>query len=116
MKNPNPIHIIKILPGVTFEFRFILHHATLPSGIEISAENKQELFRMLLCYFGVGAKQMSDTAFCCPFPMVRSLETLHRRPEERILQPNSLKFGLTRSCFVRFVNSANASPIPLGEN
>lgn len=56
MKNPNPIHIIKILPGVTFEFRFILHHATLPSGIEISAENKQELFRMLLCYFGVGAK------------------------------------------------------------
>jgi len=41
---------------VTFEFRFILHPATLPSGIEISAENKQELFRMLLCYFGVGAK------------------------------------------------------------
>lgn len=56
MKNPNPIHIIKILPGVTFEFRFILYPATLPSGIKISAENKQELFRMLLCYFGVGAK------------------------------------------------------------
>ena len=49
MKNPNPIHIIKILPGVAFEFRFILHPATLPSGIEISAENKQELFQMLLC-------------------------------------------------------------------
>ena len=59
---------------------------------------------------------MSDTAFCCPFPLMQSLETLHRRPEERIRQTNSLKFELTRSCFVRFADSANASPIPLGGN
>ncbi len=94
MKNPNPIHIIKILPGVTFEFRFILHHATLPSGIEISAENKQELFRMLLCYFGVGAKTNVGYGILLPVsdgavsqniaPPAERANTANEQPQVRI--------------------------------
>lgn len=49
-KNPVPIRIIKILPDVRFEFRFMLN-----DGL-INCEEKLELFSMLIQTFGIGAK------------------------------------------------------------
>ena len=54
-KNPVPIKIIKVLPDVVFEFRFIITNKTI-DGISISAENILKLFEELLCLFGSGAK------------------------------------------------------------
>lgn len=50
IKNPVPIFMIKILPDVRFEFRFVLDDGTL------SAKEKEALFCNLLTLFGVGAK------------------------------------------------------------
>ncbi len=50
VKNPVPIRLIKILPDVRFEFRFILKDGIL------SADEKLELFKNLIEIFGVGAK------------------------------------------------------------
>jgi len=47
---PIPIHILKLLPGVTMEFRF-----SLSSGL-LSKEEKLDLFKALLSLFGIGAK------------------------------------------------------------
>jgi CRISPR-associated protein Cmr6 len=52
MKNPIPIHIMKILPDVRFEFRFIVSDF----NAEINAAKKIEIFKTLLSFFGVGAK------------------------------------------------------------
>jgi len=54
-KNPVPIKIIKVLPDVVFEFRFIITNKTI-DGISILAENILKLFEELLCLFGSGAK------------------------------------------------------------
>ena len=52
VKDPIPIHIIKILPEVQFEFRFVLKD----SKDIISAGAKLMLFQKLLEIFGIGAK------------------------------------------------------------
>ncbi len=54
-KNPIPIKIIKVLPDVGFEFRFIITDKTI-DGIHFSAEDILKLFKELLCLFGSGAK------------------------------------------------------------
>lgn len=51
-KNPVPISIMKVLPDVRFEFRFVLDNG---SGI-IGKSAKLKLFCILLQLFGVGAK------------------------------------------------------------
>lgn len=50
-ENPIPIKLLKILPDVRFSFRFRLADSTL-----MSKEEKESLFRQLLCLFGIGAK------------------------------------------------------------
>ncbi|MBQ8000278.1 MAG: type III-B CRISPR module RAMP protein Cmr6 [Ruminococcus sp.] len=50
VKSPVPIAIIKVLPQVQFEFRFILNDGIL------SAQDKKTLLKELLVMFGVGAK------------------------------------------------------------
>lgn len=50
-KNPIPILLLKILPGVHFEFRFVLKD----DGILTAAE-KTEVFKTMLILFGAGAK------------------------------------------------------------
>ncbi len=52
-KEPIPIKMIKVRPGVEFEFNFILH-----DGI-ISADEKEYLFFRLLLEGGIGAKTAS---------------------------------------------------------
>lgn len=50
IKAPTPIHMIKILPGVKLEFRFLLKDSSM------TADNKLVLFKTLLMLFGIGAK------------------------------------------------------------
>ena len=50
LKEPIPLKIIRIVPDVVFEFRFILHDGLL------SADQKSDLFKSLLICFGAGAK------------------------------------------------------------
>ena len=57
LKNPVPLKFLKILPGVTFRFDFILHGFENKEGQEVlSAAQKCELFKKILFDFGVGAK------------------------------------------------------------
>ena len=55
LKNPVPVRFLKILPGVRFQFNFILHDSNL-AGMAISVADKEQLYRGILQQFGVGAK------------------------------------------------------------
>ena len=55
VENPVPIRILKVAPGVTFAFRFRLSDITI-EGQTITAEEKEDLFGLLLSEFGVGAR------------------------------------------------------------
>jgi len=55
MKNPIPIHIMKVLPDVRFEFRFLVSDF-IQDGFTFTKEQKKELFKTILALFGVGAK------------------------------------------------------------
>lgn len=55
MKNPIPIHIMKVLPDVRFEFRFLVSDFT-EDGFTFTGKQKLELFKTLLELFGTGAK------------------------------------------------------------
>ena len=54
-KNPIPIHIIKILPDVRFEFRFVVSDF-VKNDFTFTQKQKLELFKTLLELFGIGAK------------------------------------------------------------
>ena len=56
LKNPIPLSFLKILPGVTFEFRFKLNNNQNIDERLLSVESKLELFKKLILLFGVGAK------------------------------------------------------------
>ncbi len=53
-KNPIPIFMLKVLPGVRFEFRFKINGEKL--GGKLSEQAETELFKELLQIFGIGAK------------------------------------------------------------
>lgn len=58
-KNPKPIKLLKVLPDVVFEFRFILKDTVVQSNsgeFSLTAKEKEELFKSILCEFGAGAK------------------------------------------------------------
>lgn len=58
-KNPKPIKLLKVLPDVVFEFRFVLKDTVVQSNngeYRLKAEDKKNLFKMILCEFGAGAK------------------------------------------------------------
>ena len=59
--NPNPIQFMRVEPGVTFRFEFLLFDyikkdETGKDNILVSAEKKKELFKLILLDFGIGAK------------------------------------------------------------
>lgn len=54
-KNPIPIYIMKVLPDVRFEFRFLVSDF-VKDEFTFTGEQKKELFKTLLELFGVGAK------------------------------------------------------------
>ncbi|MCS6935781.1 MAG: type III-B CRISPR module RAMP protein Cmr6 [Chitinophagales bacterium] len=49
-KNPVPIQFLKVLPGIGFEFRFLLNDSTWKSNV------KERLFQKILLTLGIGAK------------------------------------------------------------
>lgn len=53
--SPNPIRIIKVLPDVRFEFRFVLSDKKIKDKL-LKADALKELFKKLLILFGAGAK------------------------------------------------------------
>ena len=55
IENPKPIQIIRILPGVVFEFRFILKIFEA-DGYKVTTQMKSNLFSELIQILGVGAK------------------------------------------------------------
>ena len=55
IENPTPIRIIKVLPDVVFEFRFVLKDFE-KDGIKVTAKQKLALFSELAQILGVGAK------------------------------------------------------------
>lgn len=61
-KAPDPIRIIKIIPEVAFEFRFILKNSA-----SISATAKLKLFEIMLTLFGTGAKTNVGYGGLCVF-------------------------------------------------
>lgn len=56
LKNPTPIKIMKVMPEVVYEFRFMLFDSVLEDGSVMKAEDKLELFRKILSFKGIGAK------------------------------------------------------------
>ncbi len=54
-KNPIPIKMLKIMPDVILEFSFRLNDSEI-DGTKITAKEKEELFKNILCQFGIGAK------------------------------------------------------------
>ena len=55
IKNPVPIRILKINPGVRFEFRFLLNDHTI-NDETVTKDMLKDIFTELLSLFGVGAK------------------------------------------------------------
>ena len=58
-KNPVPLKIVKVLPDVVFEFRFILHDTEITVGgydYKITKGKKKFLFKTIIKEFGIGAK------------------------------------------------------------
>ena len=55
IKNPIPIHIMKVLPDVRFEFRFIVSDFSEEEFV-FTKNQKINLFKTLLELFGIGAK------------------------------------------------------------
>lgn len=100
LKDPNPIHIIKIMPGVVLEFRFI------PKPSEktdmISAEAKIKLYKALLKLFGVGAKTNVG------YGILREYDSTRDSQRSRAQQAPSVRnsHNTTQATTVR-TNSAN---------
>ncbi|HBT97215.1 MAG TPA: type III-B CRISPR module RAMP protein Cmr6 [Desulfobulbaceae bacterium] len=61
LTNPVPIMMLKVIPGVTWRFRFSLDDIRLADGTGIAAEAVCKLFRELLLITGIGAK--TNTGF-----------------------------------------------------
>ncbi|MDO4722886.1 type III-B CRISPR module RAMP protein Cmr6 [Porphyromonas circumdentaria] len=52
LKNPNPIRFLRVNPGVTYKFRFILKD----HKVGLTAKFTEDLFKAIICEFGLGAK------------------------------------------------------------
>lgn len=61
LKNPIPINMLKVKPGVVFEFAFLLTDTILSGEKKVTVEAKLNLFETLLKDMGIGAK--TNTGF-----------------------------------------------------
>lgn len=53
---PKPIRMLKVRPGVTFRFDFILPSDITAGGITLTAQQRCELYKSILSELGIGAK------------------------------------------------------------
>ncbi len=59
LKNPVPLPFLKVMPGVSYGFRFKMNEAKIEinsQDITITAKMKRDLFQSILCDYGLGAK------------------------------------------------------------
>ena len=54
--SPVPLNLLKILPDVTLQLRYMLKDTILADGLKVDAATKLKLFSSLLCDLGIGAK------------------------------------------------------------
>lgn len=54
-RNPVPLSFLKVLPGVQWEFSFVLHSVKI-GEVEITAKIKKDLFEKIFLDMGIGAK------------------------------------------------------------
>lgn len=52
LQNPNPVRFLRVNPGVTYQFRYILKD----HGEKLTVDFKTKLFKAIICTFGLGAK------------------------------------------------------------
>lgn len=52
LQNPNPVRFLRVEPGVTYQFRFILKD----HGEKLTVDFRTKLFKAIICTFGLGAK------------------------------------------------------------
>lgn len=55
-REPVPVNMIKLLPGVRLRFCFILSETVLNTGRKVTEGEKSDLFKKILVDFGLGAK------------------------------------------------------------
>lgn len=103
-KNPIPIHIMKVLPGVRFEFRFITADYRTDSFV-FKKEQKTELFKTLLAFFGIGAKTNIGYGILKPddsLPVSRPTSVRHRVQNQNTGTPQNVgsanRIGHPASC------------------
>ena len=56
LRNPIPIRFLRVNPGVTYKFRFILRDTMKDGMVVFSATDKLKLFKEIILTFGLGAK------------------------------------------------------------
>lgn len=56
LKNPIPLPFMKVLPGVVFNFQFVLQSLEIDEQFKITAAEIKALFKAILLQLGVGAK------------------------------------------------------------
>lgn len=56
LKNPIPLKFLKVQPNVTFFFPFRLRDTTLSDGKEVKAEDKLNIFKIIIKTMGLGSK------------------------------------------------------------
>lgn len=56
LTSPVPLNLLKIMPGVVMEFRFMLTDFVSKEGKTLTKEQKLKLFQQILLDFGAGAK------------------------------------------------------------
>ena len=91
-KNPIPVLILKVLPKVVFEFRFVLKDSVIEikdsenilRTFTVTAEQKRVLFRQLLELMGAGAKTNVGYGALKP---VDGEDSSARRAEPAVEQP-----------------------------
>lgn len=56
LTEPTPITLLKVMPDVVFQFRFVLKDTVLSDGTVVSAKQKLDFYQALLSDLGAGAK------------------------------------------------------------
>jgi CRISPR-associated protein Cmr6 len=80
-KNPTPIKILKVLPEVVFEFSFKLQDSDIGDK-KVTKEQKNELFKEILCCFGIGAKTNVGYGVLLPYSDEEYKSYTYPKPED----------------------------------
>lgn len=108
---PLPLTLLKILPGVTLRFPFVLTDSTV-DGFTLTAGEKQTLFGRILLLFGAGAK--TDVGFGVLAEQSQSPEAAPQTPEAKPASAELLPGLYDASVVYSFPKKGNNTTIPNG--